>query len=58
VRFVARRLDEHREYALNLLATKDFNTVVDVIARTSGAPEVDVIDWLHGLNAPRAGLAA
>lgn len=53
---VARRmLDEHRDYALNLLATKDFDTVVDVIARTSGAPHVDVIEWLHTLRQPAVG---
>jgi hypothetical protein len=54
VGFAKRRLEEHREYALNLLATKDFNTVVDVIARTSGAPQLDVIDWLHELNSSSA----
>ncbi|MEW5741209.1 MAG: hypothetical protein AB1938_19960 [Myxococcota bacterium] len=48
---VARRaLDEHREYALNLLATKDFDTVVDVLAKTTGAQHVDVIDWLQSLR--------
>lgn len=52
-----RRLEEHREYAMNLLATKDFNTVVDVIARTSGAPQVDVIDWLHDLKASPSSLS-
>lgn len=45
-----RSLEEHREYALNLLATKDFDTVVDVLAKTTGAPHVDVIDWLQSLR--------
>jgi hypothetical protein len=43
-------LDEHREYALNLLATRDLDTVVDVLAKTTGAPHVDVIEWLHSLR--------
>ncbi len=46
-------LDERREYALNLLAGKDLETVTDVIARDSGLPRAEVEAWLRSL--PRSG---
>lgn len=35
--FNANALEEHRQYALNLLATKDFDDVVYVLRQASGA---------------------
>ncbi len=43
-------LDAHREYALNLLATKDRDTVVDVLARTTGAAPGEVRQYLAQLT--------
>ena len=42
-------LDEHREYAINLLATKDRETVVDVLARQTGATHQHVSRYLDRL---------
>ncbi len=36
------QLEVQRQYALNLLATKDVETVVDVLRQLTGAPEADV----------------
>lgn len=47
-----RALDEHREYALNLLATKDFDDVVYVLRQTSGASPEAVKTFLESLRAP------
>ena len=47
-----RALDEHREYALNLLATKDFDDVVYVLRQTSGASTDAVKTYLESLRAP------
>jgi hypothetical protein len=46
-----RALDEHREYALNLLATKDFDDVVYVLRQTSGASTEAVKAYLESLRA-------
>lgn len=35
-------LEVHRQYALNLLATKDVEIVVDVLQKLTGVPEADV----------------
>jgi hypothetical protein len=45
-----RALDEQRDYALNLLATKDRETVVEVLVRQTGASPEDVRAWLGGLG--------
>jgi hypothetical protein len=45
----ANTLDLHREYALNLLATKDRDTVVDVLARQTGATHQNVSRYLDRL---------
>jgi hypothetical protein len=42
----ARKLDEQRDYALALLATKDREVVVEVLARQAGAPPAEVSAWL------------
>jgi hypothetical protein len=44
-------LDEHRDYALNLLATKDRETVVDVLVRQTGATPAHVSRYLDRLAA-------
>lgn len=44
-------LEEHREYALNLLATKDFEDVVYVLRQTSGASTEAVRAFLESLRA-------
>lgn len=46
-----RGLEEHREYALNLLATKDFTDVVYVLRQTSGASTEAVRAYLESLRA-------
>ena len=46
-------LEEHREYALNLLATKDFDDVVYVMRQTSGASTEAVRTYLESLRATR-----
>lgn len=43
-------LDEHRDYARNLLATKDEATVIDVLARTTGASREDVALFLRTVD--------
>ncbi|MFT3838136.1 MAG: hypothetical protein QM723_14210 [Myxococcaceae bacterium] len=45
-------LDEHRDYARNLLATKDEATVIDVLARTTGATRDDVAQFLRTVERP------
>lgn len=42
-------LDEHREYALALVATKDEDTVVEVLMKQCAASEQDVRDYVRGL---------
>ena len=41
-----RALEEQRDYALALLATKERDVVVDVLARQTGAPPAEVSAWL------------
>lgn len=48
---VAASLDVQREYALNLLATKDEATVVEVLTKLTGAPEAQVRDFVRRLRA-------
>jgi hypothetical protein len=43
-------LDGHREYALNLLATKDRETVVDVLVKQTGATPARVSTYLEKLR--------
>jgi hypothetical protein len=43
-------LEAHREYALNLLATKDPATVVEVLSRTTGASPADVRAFVERLR--------
>ena len=45
-----RLLDERREYALNLIATKDEATVVDVLRRDTGLPTDVVSRYLQELR--------
>jgi hypothetical protein len=44
-------LDDRREYALNLLATKDQQTVVDVLSRDTGLPAAEVVEWVKTIQA-------
>jgi hypothetical protein len=46
----AHALEGQREYALALLATKEREVVVDVIARATGTPPADVAAWLATLQ--------
>jgi hypothetical protein len=46
-------LEERREYALNLLATKDEATVIDVLAKDTALPHDEVATWLRGLQYSR-----
>jgi hypothetical protein len=41
-----RALDDQRDYALALLATKEREIVVEVISRQTGAPAAEVAAWL------------
>lgn len=43
-------LEQKREYALNLLATKDLVTVVEVLVRDTGASQDQVLDWVEKLK--------
>ncbi len=43
-------LEDQREYALNLLATKDEATVVEVLVKVTGAPSQDVWLFVRGLR--------
>jgi hypothetical protein len=43
-------LDAQQEYARNLLRTKDRETVVDVLTRSSGAPRADVESFVFVLE--------
>jgi hypothetical protein len=45
-------LEGQREYALSLLATKDEDTVAEVLARATGASEGDVRAYLAKLKPP------
>lgn len=45
------QLEVQRQYALNLLATKDVDTVVDVLRQLTGAPEADVRAFVARLRA-------
>jgi len=47
-------LDDHRDYALNLIATKDRATVVDVLAQQTRAPRAEVEAFVDRLSAERA----
>ncbi len=57
-----RALELQRDYALALLATKERDVVVEVIARQTGAPPAEVSAWLaavardaaRGVNGPSA----
>lgn len=46
-------LEEHREYAINLLATKDVDDVVYVLRQASGASPEAVRAFLQTLQAPK-----
>ncbi|MBI5542899.1 MAG: hypothetical protein HY901_03350 [Deltaproteobacteria bacterium] len=43
-------LEDQREYALNLLATKDPDTVIDVLCRASGASRMEVERFVETLR--------
>jgi hypothetical protein len=43
-------LEQKREYALNLLATKDLVTVVEVLVKDTGASQEQVLDWVEQLK--------
>jgi hypothetical protein len=47
-------LEEDLEYALNLLATKDLETVVDVLSRKTGLPSAEVRTYVQNLALPKA----
>jgi hypothetical protein len=47
---VSDALVAQREYALNLLATKDVATVVEVLTQLTGAPSDQVRDFVQGLR--------
>ena len=44
-------LEAQRQYALNLLATKDVQTVVEVLQQQTGASEAEVRAFLERLRA-------
>jgi hypothetical protein len=46
-------LEDQREYALNLLATKDEATVIDVLAKQTGVPAPEVEAWVRQIAAAR-----
>jgi hypothetical protein len=46
----ARALEDQREYALNLLATKGEATVIQVLCGATGASEADVVSYLRRLR--------
>jgi hypothetical protein len=50
------RLDENREYAMNLLATKDEATVIDVLARETGVDAGEVRAYVRALP-PREAIS-
>jgi len=50
------QLEGHREYAINLLATKDEETVVDVLARETGVERGEIRNYLRALP-PREAAA-
>lgn len=43
-------LEQKRDYALNLLATKDLVTVVEVLVRDTGATQQQVLDFVEKLK--------
>lgn len=45
----ASSLEEHRDYAKNLLRTKDFDVVVEVVSQTAGCDSATVAKWLRTL---------